>query len=101
MGYYEKYIKNHSEYAFAGIYAGEGISGTDTKKRDAFNRLMQEAREGHINMIITKSLSRFGRNTLDCLKHIRELKSLSVDVYFENINADTRRNLKIPAFATI
>lgn len=90
--YYEKYIREHSEYTFAGIYADEGISGTDIKKRDAFNRLMQDARDGHVDMIITKSLSRFGRNTLDCLNHIRDLKSLGVDVYFEKENIHTMRS---------
>ncbi len=82
-GYYEKYIKDCPEYTFAGIYADEGISGTDLKKREAFNRLMQDARDGQVDMIITKSLFRFGRNTLDCLKCLRELKSQGVDVYFE------------------
>ena len=84
--YYEKYIKERSDYIFAGIYADEGISGTNLKKREAFNRLMQDARDGHIDMIITKSLSRFGRNTLDCLKSLRELKSFNVDVFFEKEN---------------
>lgn len=81
--YYEKYINDNPDYLFAGIYTDEGISGTDLKKREAFNRLMQDAREGHIDMIITKSLSRFGRNTLDCLRSLRELKALNVDVFFE------------------
>lgn len=84
--YYERYIKEHPDYIFAGIYADEGISGTDLKKREAFNRMMQDARDGHLDMIITKSLSRFGRNTLDCLKCLRELKSLNVDVFFEKEN---------------
>jgi len=81
--YYENYIKGSDDYIFAGIYADEGISGTDIKNRDAFNRMMQDARDGHMDMIITKSLSRFGRNTLDCLKCLRELKVLGVDVFFQ------------------
>ena len=81
--YYEKYINDNPDYLFAGIYTDEGISGTDLKKREAFNRLMQDARDGQIDMIITKSLSRFGRNTLDCLRSLRELKALNVDVFFE------------------
>jgi len=81
--YYEKCINDNPDYILAGIYTDEGISGTDLKKREAFNRLMQDAREGHIDMIITKSLSRFGRNTLDCLRSLRELKALNVDVLFE------------------
>ena len=86
VNYYERYIKEKTAYIFAGIYADEGVSGTDLKKRDAFNRLIQDARDGYIDMIITKSLSRFGRNTLDCLKCLRELKSLGVDVFFEKEN---------------
>lgn len=81
--YYKKYINDNLDYILAGIYTDEGISGTDLKKREAFNRLMQDARDGQIDMIITKSLSRFGRNTLDCLKSLRELKALNVDVFFE------------------
>lgn len=92
INYYENYIRSHPDYFFAGIYADEGISGTDLKKRDAFNRLMRDSRDGQIDMIITKSLSRFGRNTLDCLNCIRELKALRVDVYFEKENIHTMRS---------
>ena len=63
--------------------ADKGISGTNLRKRENFNRLMQDARENKVDMIITKSLSRFGRNTLDCLNSIRELRTLGVDVFFE------------------
>lgn len=77
---------------YVGIYADEGISGTDIRKRDSFNRMMQDARYGKLDMIITKSLSRFGRNTLDCLNSIRELKALGVDVYFEKENIHTMKN---------
>lgn len=71
------------------MYADEGISGTDIKKRKEFKRLMNDAREKKIDMIITKSLSRFGRNTVDCLNSIRELKALGVDVFFEKENIHT------------
>lgn len=79
-------IKSNSAYFFAGIYADEGISGTSIKNRDSFMRMLRDARDGHIDMIITKNISRFGRNTLDCLKSIRELRMLNVDVYFEKEN---------------
>ncbi|HEX3017159.1 MAG TPA: recombinase family protein [Caproicibacter sp.] len=92
INYYESYIKENSDYIFVGIYADEGISGTSMKKRDAFLRLMQDCRDGRIDMVITKSVSRFGRNTLDCLKSIRELKSFNVDVFFEKENIHTLRN---------
>lgn len=90
--HYEKYILEHPDYFYAGVYADEGISGTALKKRDAFNQMMQDARAGRINNIITKSLSRFGRNTIDCLNSIRELKSIGVDVFFEKENIHTMRS---------
>ena len=90
--YYEKYIKENPDCTFVGIFADEGISGTDIRKCDGFNLLIQNARDGYIDMIITKSLSRFGRNTLDCLNTIRELKSLGVDVFFEKENIHLMRS---------
>jgi site-specific DNA recombinase len=67
----------------AGIFADDGISGTNTKKREEFNRMIDECMAGNIDMIITKSISRFARNTLDCLKYIRQLKDKNIPVYFE------------------
>ncbi|SFS06141.1 Site-specific DNA recombinase [Anaeromicropila populeti] len=89
MAYYKKYIEEHSEYSFAGIFADEGITGTNTKKRDEFNRMIAECEKGNIQRIITKSISRFARNTLDCLQAVRRLKELGVGVYFEKENIDT------------
>ena len=63
--------------------ADDGISGTNTKKRTEFNRMIDECMAGNIDMIITKSISRFARNTLDCLKYIRQLKEQNIPVYFE------------------
>lgn len=88
--YYKKYIIENPDYDFVGIYTDKGISGTDLRKREGFNRLMQDAREGKIDMIITKSLSRFGRNTLNSLNSIRELRALGVDVFFEKENIHTK-----------
>lgn len=65
------------------IYADEGISGTNTKKREEFNRMIEDCMAGNIDMIITKSISRFARNTLDCLKYIRQLKDKNIPVFFE------------------
>ena len=65
------------------IYADDGITGTNTKKREEFNRMIQDCMDGKIDMIITKSISRFARNTLDCLKYIRELKEKNIPVFFE------------------
>jgi len=89
VNYYKKYICDNPDYEFAGIYADEGISGTDIKQRKAFNEMIKEAKEGKIEMIITKSISRFGRNTIDTLNSIRTLKELGVDVYFEKENIHT------------
>ena len=90
--YYERYIKENPDYIFAGIYADEAVSGTDTRKRDAFRQMIQDCRDGKIDVVVTKSLSRFGRNTVDCLKIIRELKLIGVDVYFEKENIHTLRS---------
>ena len=73
----------------AGIYADDGITGTNTKKREEFNRMIQNCMDGKIDMIITKSISRFARNTLDCLKYIRELKEKNIPVFFEKENINT------------
>ncbi|MDI6415414.1 recombinase family protein [Solobacterium moorei] len=87
--HFTKYIKGHKEWEFAGIYADEGISATNTKKREQFNQMVQDAQDGKIDMIITKSISRFARNTLDCLKMVRKLKEKNVPVFFEKENINT------------
>jgi len=89
LNYYTGYISNNPLYEFAGIYADEGISGTNTKKRDEFKRMIADCREGKIDMIITKSISRFARNTLDCLNYVRELKELGIGIIFEKENINT------------
>lgn len=87
--YYEKLIKNNPEWEFAGIYADRGVTGTSCEKREGFMNMLQDCREGKIQMILTKSVSRFARNTVDSLKTIRELKSLGVGVQFEKENIFT------------
>lgn len=87
--HYTSFIRKNPEWEFAGIYADDGITGTNTKKREEFNRLMVDCRCGKIDMIITKSICRFARNTLDCLTHVRELKSINIPVYFEKENINT------------
>lgn len=69
--HYTDYISRNSEWEFAGIYADDGISGTNTRKRDGFNGMIEDCMAGKIDMIITKSISRFARNTIDCLKYVR------------------------------
>lgn len=87
--HYEQYIRSQSNWIFVDVYADDGISGTNTKKRDEFNRMIQDCQKGKIDMILTKSISRFARNTLDCLKYIRLLKEHYVSVFFEKENINT------------
>lgn len=81
--YYTEKINSEPKWTLVDIYADRGITGTSTKKRDEFNRMIRTCKRGRIDMIITKSISRFARNTVDCLKYIRMLKDIGVDVYFE------------------
>lgn len=87
--HYTQYIQKNPEWELAGIFADDGISGCNTKKREEFNRMIEACMAGHIDMIITKSISRFARNTLDCLKYIRELKEKNIPVFFEKENINT------------
>ena len=81
--HYTEAINAEPNWKFAGIYADKGISGTSVKKRDEFNRMIRACKRGSIDLILTKSISRFARNTVDCLKYVRLLRDLNVDVYFE------------------
>ena len=81
--YYTERINREKGWQLAGIYADKGITGTSTRKRDEFNKMIKACRRHKVDMIITKSISRFARNTVDCLKYVRLLKELGVDVYFE------------------
>ena len=87
--HYTEYIKKNPTWEFAGIYADDGISGTNTKKREEFNRLIDDCMGGRIDMIVTNSISRFARNTLDCLNYIRKLKDMNIPVYFEKEGINT------------
>lgn len=89
IAHYTDFIKKNAEWEFAGIFADDGISGTNTKKREEFNRMIDECMEGNIDLVITKSISRFARNTLDCLKYIRQLKDKNISVFFEKENINT------------
>lgn len=87
--YYTEHILSNPNYELAGIFADEGISGTNTKNREQFNAMIKACKEGKIDLILTKSISRFARNTLDCLNYVRELKQLGIGIYFEKENIDT------------
>lgn len=80
---YMEMIQAEPKWTLVDIFADRGISGTSVKKRDEFNRMIRYCKRGKIDMIITKSISRFARNTVDCLKYVRILKDLGVDVFFE------------------
>jgi len=87
--HYEDYIKSNAEWEFAGIFYDEGITGTKKECRDGLNSLVAACEKGLVNMIITKSISRFSRNTTDCLELVRKLISLNVTVIFEKENINT------------
>ena len=89
MAYYTDKITHHEGWQLAGIFADDGISGVSTKKRDQFNKMIELCRKKKIDLILTKSISRFARNTLDCIKHVRILKSWGIPVIFEKENIDT------------
>lgn len=87
--YYTHYIQTNPEWEFVGIFADEGITGTNTKKREGFNKMISSAKAGEIDLILTKSISRFARNTVDTLQTVRDLKALGVEVIFEKENLHT------------
>lgn len=89
ISYYTDYITRNPDWQLVGIYADEGISGTRTKNRTQFNRMIRAARRKKIDLILCKSISRFARNTVDCLDYVRELKALGVTVIFEKENINT------------
>ena len=89
VDYYTNYIKSNPRYEFAGIYADRGITGTNTKRREEFNRMIADCEAGKIDFVIAKSVSRFARNTEDCLFYTRKLKDLGIGIYFEKENINT------------
>jgi site-specific DNA recombinase len=89
VNHYTQHIGGNPNWDLVDIYADEAISGTNTKDRVQFNRMIREAREGKIDLILTKSISRFSRNTMDLLKYVRELKEKGIGVLFEKENINT------------
>jgi len=85
ISHYSKYIQQHSGWDYAGVYADEAMTGTKDNRRE-FQRLLNDCRQGKIDLIMTKSISRLARNTVTMLEAVRELKNLNVDVYFEKEN---------------
>ena len=104
MAHYKNYIESRADWDFVGMYSDEGISGTNTKKRDGFNQMIEDALAGKIDLIITKSVSRFARNTVDSLQNVRKLKEHGVEIYFEKENiwtSDSRGELLITIMSSL
>ena len=104
MEYYNRFVESHPEYELVDIYADEGISGTNTKKREHFKRMIADCEAYKIDMVITKSISRFARNTQDCLENYRKLKNLGIIVVFEKENissADTTGELLLTILSSL
>ena len=102
--YYKDFIQDRVDWDYVNVYADEGISGTSTKRRASFNLMIKDALEGKINLIITKSISRFARNTLDTITHIRKLKTAGVEVFFEKENLwtfDSKSEMVLSMLAAI
>ena len=92
MRVYTEMIAANKEWAFAGLYADEGISGTRADKRPEFQHMIRDCQNGKIDYIITKSVSRFARNTVECLEYVRSLKAQGIGIFFEEQNIDTLKN---------
>lgn len=90
---FQKELSKHNNWEMVKIYADEGITGTSAKKRPQFMEMMAACKDGKIDRIITKSISRFARNTLDCLEYVRELKTYGVSIFFEKENLDTANSI--------
>ena len=89
VDYYTRYISSNPEWEFVSVFSDEGITGTNTKNRDGFNQMINAALAGEIDLILTKSISRFARNTVDTLQAVRKLKAVGVEVIFEKENLHT------------
>ena len=89
VDYYTRFIQSKPEWEFVKVYTDEGISAVNTKKREGFNQMVRDALDGKIDLIVTKSVSRFARNTVDSLVTVRKLKEKGVEVYFEKENIYT------------
>ena len=89
QSYYTDYIMKNRDWSMAGIFADEGITGTSARKRPEFLRMIKLCKKKKIDVILTKSISRFARNTVDCLNYIRVLKELGIAVIFEKENINT------------
>ncbi|MDD3137748.1 MAG: recombinase family protein [Lachnospiraceae bacterium] len=101
---YRKKITENPDWTLVDIYADAGISGTNVKHRTQFNRMITNCYEKKIDLIITKSISRFARNTVDCLEYVRKMKLIGVEIYFEKENIysfDSKMELVLTMLSSI
>ena len=89
VSYYSELIQANPEWEYVGVYADDGITGTKTSKREEFQRMLDDCEAGKIDIILTKSISRFARNTVDLLETVRHLKELGIEVRFEKENINS------------
>ena len=89
MAHYEKYINDHADWIYAGLYYDEGISGVKMTKREGLLQLLADCESRKIDFVVTKSISRFSRNTADCLEMVRKLLDLNIPIFFEKENINT------------
>lgn len=104
VDYYTQYIKSREDWEFVAVYTDEGISGTSTAKREGFKAMIADALAGKIDLIVTKSVSRFARNTVDSLTTVRQLKEKGIEIYFEKENIwtlDTKGELLISIMSSL
>jgi len=104
IDYYTKLIASRADWTYVDVYSDEGISGTSMKHRDGFNRMIKDALDGKIDLILTKSISRFARNTVDTLTTVRKLKEKGIEVFFEKENIytlDSKGELLITIMSSI
>ena len=101
VDYYTKYIQSKPEWTFVKVYTDEGISALNTKHRDGFNEMIADALDGKIDLIVTKSVSRFARNTVDSLTTVRKLKEKGIEVYFEKKDLDTAEIPQLRDFSAL
>lgn len=102
--YFERHINNNKDWELMNVYADEGITGTSTKKRKQFNQMIKDAENGKFDIILTKEVSRFARNTVDALNYTRKLKSIGIEVYFllDNIStADKDGELRLTIMSSL
>lgn len=101
VDYYSKYIQDRADWEFVGIYTDEGISAVSMKRREGFKRMIEDSLSGKIDLIVTKSVSRFARNTVDSLTTVRQLKEKGVEVYFEKKDFDTAESPILRDFSAL